>query len=157
MRPAVRPGRVLRTRCRRCRVLWCAWRARAQTGGAGRARAPALDAGYRGSSRRVKTQELELLKNPTPSGRCVTTSDGISLTDAAAIHVELRSDAEVLAPIAHPSPSDLNRVPNWRAGDTIALGARSLRVVDVRDDDPDQPPAVVVEDVSGEERGSRGA
>jgi hypothetical protein len=49
------------------------------------------------------------------------------------------------------------RVPNWRAGDTIALGARSLRVVDVRDDDPDQPPAVVVEDVSGEERGSRGA
>ena len=35
-------------------------------------------------------------------------------------------------------------VPNWRAGDTIALGGRSLRVVDVRDDDADQPPVLVV-------------
>jgi hypothetical protein len=29
--------------------------------------------------------------------------------------------------------------PNWRAGDTIPLGRRTLRVVDVRDDDADQP------------------
>jgi hypothetical protein len=28
-------------------------------------------------------------------------------------------------------------VPNWRAGDTILLGRRTLRVVDVRDDDAD--------------------
>jgi hypothetical protein len=38
-------------------------------------------------------------------------------------------------------------VPNWRPGDTIALGDRSLRVVAVRDDDADQPPALVVEDL----------
>jgi hypothetical protein len=42
-------------------------------------------------------------------------------------------------------------VPNWRAGDTIALGAnrmlrRMLRVVDVRDDDADQAPVLVVEE-----------
>jgi hypothetical protein len=41
-------------------------------------------------------------------------------------------------------------VPNWRSGDTIHLGReRTLRVVAVRDDDADQPPTLVVEDVSG--------
>jgi hypothetical protein len=35
-------------------------------------------------------------------------------------------------------------VPNWRAGDQIPLDSRrSLRVVAVRDDDADQPPALV--------------
>jgi hypothetical protein len=29
-------------------------------------------------------------------------------------------------------------VPNWRAGDTIPLGHRTLRVVGLRDDDADQ-------------------
>jgi hypothetical protein len=38
-------------------------------------------------------------------------------------------------------------VPNWSAGDTIPLGARTLRVVDVRDDDADEPPVLIVEDV----------
>jgi hypothetical protein len=38
-------------------------------------------------------------------------------------------------------------VPNWSAGDTIPLGSRTLRVVGVRDDDADQPPVLVVEDV----------
>jgi hypothetical protein len=38
-------------------------------------------------------------------------------------------------------------VPTWRAGDTIALGSRRmLRVVDVRDDDADQAPVLVVEE-----------
>jgi hypothetical protein len=37
-------------------------------------------------------------------------------------------------------------VPNWRAGDTIPLGRRTLRVVDVRDDDADQPAVPIVED-----------
>jgi hypothetical protein len=37
-------------------------------------------------------------------------------------------------------------VPNWRAGDTILLGKRTLRVVDVRDDDADQAPVLVVEE-----------
>jgi hypothetical protein len=41
-------------------------------------------------------------------------------------------------------------VPNWRPGDTIHLGReRTLRVVAVRDDDADQPPTLVVEDLSG--------
>jgi hypothetical protein len=36
-------------------------------------------------------------------------------------------------------------VPNWRPGDTIALGrSRMLRVVDVRNDDADQAPVLVV-------------
>ena len=35
----------------------------------------------------------------------------------------------------------------WSAGDTIPLGRRTLRVVAVRDDDADQPPALVVEEV----------
>jgi hypothetical protein len=40
-------------------------------------------------------------------------------------------------------------VPNWSAGDTIHLGReRALRVVAVRDDDADQPPTLVVEDLS---------
>jgi hypothetical protein len=41
-------------------------------------------------------------------------------------------------------------VPNWGSGDTIPLGAgKMLRVVDVRDDDADQPPVLVVEDMAG--------
>jgi hypothetical protein len=39
--------------------------------------------------------------------------------------------------------------PNWRTGDTIPLGGRTLRVVDIRDDDADQPPVLVVEDLPG--------
>jgi hypothetical protein len=49
-------------------------------------------------------------------------------------------------------------VPNWRPGDTIALGAnRMLRVVDVRNDDADQPPALVVEDLSPTDTGDQAA
>jgi hypothetical protein len=37
---------------------------------------------------------------------------------------------------AAADPRDLRRaVPNWRAGDTIPLGARTLLVVAIRDDD----------------------
>jgi hypothetical protein len=38
-------------------------------------------------------------------------------------------------------------VPTWSVGDTIPLGGRTLRVVGHRDDDADQPPVLVVEDV----------
>jgi hypothetical protein len=38
-------------------------------------------------------------------------------------------------------------------GDTIHLGKRTLRVVGKRDDDADQPPVLVVEDVASEARG----
>jgi hypothetical protein len=42
-------------------------------------------------------------------------------------------------------PTLIAAVPDRRAGDTIPLGRRSLRVVDVRDDDADQAPVLVVE------------
>jgi hypothetical protein len=39
-------------------------------------------------------------------------------------------------------------VPNWKPGDTIPLGKRTLRVVGKRDEDAEQPPVLVVEDVA---------
>ena len=46
-------------------------------------------------------------------------------------------------------PSFRSVVPRWEPGDTIPVGAsRTLQVVRVRDDDADQPPVLVVEDVS---------
>ena len=48
---------------------------------------------------------------------------------------------------AHP-PTYRSTVLNWRQGDTIPLGAnRTLRVRGVRDDDADQPPVLIVEDM----------
>ena len=46
-------------------------------------------------------------------------------------------------------PTLATAVPNWRSGDEIPLGRRTLRVVRIRDDDTDQPPVLVVEDVAG--------
>jgi hypothetical protein len=40
-------------------------------------------------------------------------------------------------------------VPNMRLGDTIPVGRKTLLVVEVRDDDPEQPPVLVVEDMAG--------
>ena len=40
-------------------------------------------------------------------------------------------------------------VPNWRPGDMISFGHKTLRVVSMRDDDGDQPPVLVVEEVEG--------
>ena len=45
-------------------------------------------------------------------------------------------------------PSFTTVAPLWRAGDTIPLGRRMLRVVDVRQPSPDAPPVLVVEDTS---------
>jgi hypothetical protein len=47
-------------------------------------------------------------------------------------------------------PSLRTAVPNWTVGDTIPLGARTLRVIEVGDTDADQAPLLVVEDVLGE-------
>ena len=45
-------------------------------------------------------------------------------------------------------PTLRSTVLTWRQGDTIPLGAdRTLRVLGVRDDDADQPPVLVVEDM----------
>ena len=55
---------------------------------------------------------------------------------------------------APAEPSTLSSaVPNWRAGDTIHLGKRTLRVIGNRDDDADQAPVLIVEDV--EQSGKR--
>ena len=43
-------------------------------------------------------------------------------------------------------PTLKSAVPNWQAGDTIPLGGRTLLVVGVRDDEADQPPALIVEE-----------
>jgi hypothetical protein len=40
-------------------------------------------------------------------------------------------------------------VPNWSSGDTIPLGTRTLRVVDVRYDEADEASVLVVEDTAG--------
>jgi hypothetical protein len=42
-------------------------------------------------------------------------------------------------------PTLKTAVPNWRPGNAIPLGGRTLRVVDVRDEDADKPPVLVVE------------
>jgi hypothetical protein len=42
-------------------------------------------------------------------------------------------------------PTFRTAVPNWRACDVIPLGGLSLRVVEVRDDDADQAPTLIVE------------
>jgi hypothetical protein len=40
-------------------------------------------------------------------------------------------------------------MPNWHAADTIPLGARTLRVVEVRYDEADDASVLVVEDMAG--------
>jgi hypothetical protein len=51
---------------------------------------------------------------------------------------------------APADPAMLNAaVPNWRVGDTIPLGKRTLVVIGNRDDDGDQPPVLGVEDIAG--------
>jgi hypothetical protein len=54
---------------------------------------------------------------------------------------------------ADGQPADLPRldaaIPNWRPGDTIHFGHKTLRVVGRRDDDADQSPVLVVEDDAG--------
>ena len=50
---------------------------------------------------------------------------------------------------AAAEPSSLSSAaPNWAPGQTIHLGRRTLRVVAVCDDDADQPPVLVVEDLA---------
>jgi class 3 adenylate cyclase len=52
-------------------------------------------------------------------------------------------------PVAHEDDA-LRSTLNWRQGDKIPLTAeRTLRVLGVRDDDADQPLALVVEDLPG--------
>jgi hypothetical protein len=41
-------------------------------------------------------------------------------------------------------PTFTTVAPTWRAGDTIPLGRRALRVIEVRDGEPDEPTVLVV-------------
>ena len=45
-------------------------------------------------------------------------------------------------------PTLTSAVPNWRPGDTIPLGSRTLRVIGVGNEDAEQPPVLVVEDMA---------
>jgi hypothetical protein len=47
-------------------------------------------------------------------------------------------------------------VPNWRPGDTIPLGKRTLQVVELRDDEADAPPVLIVEELATRNSSSEG-
>jgi hypothetical protein len=55
-----------------------------------------------------------------------------------------------LPPLSPADPPKLEprAVPNWKDGDSIHFGHRTLRVVGLRDDDADQPPVLIVEDAA---------
>jgi hypothetical protein len=54
-------------------------------------------------------------------------------------------------------PTYRSTVFSWKQGDTIPLNRdRQLRVLGVRDDDADRPPALVVEDVPRANSGDAG-
>ena len=57
-----------------------------------------------------------------------------------------RLETENGAPAEPPTLS--SAVPDWREGDSIHLGKRTLRVIGKRDDDADQPPVLVVQEAS---------
>jgi hypothetical protein len=51
---------------------------------------------------------------------------------------------------APAEPSTLTTaVPDWPTGSQIYFGRRTLRVIGRRDDDGDQPPVLIVEDMAG--------
>ena len=50
------------------------------------------------------------------------------------------------APADPPSLTTITAL--WRVGDMIPLGHTTLRVVAIRQTDPDKPPVLVVEDMS---------
>jgi hypothetical protein len=63
---------------------------------------------------------------------------------AMALTFELRRTDGTLA----DPPSLTTGAPSWRAGDTIPLGRRMLRVVEVREGNDEQRTVLVVQDVS---------
>ena len=63
-----------------------------------------------------------------------------------------RLETEDGAPAEPPTLS--SAVPNWRVGDMIHLGKRTLRVIGKRDEDADQAPVLVVEDMASQARGA---
>jgi hypothetical protein len=77
------------------------------------------------------------IRSPLPSGSRTEESDGVSV------------QAETAEGVPAEPPTLTTVVPNWRAGDSIPLGGRTLRVVGIRDNDADEPPVLVVDDLAG--------
>jgi hypothetical protein len=57
---------------------------------------------------------------------------------------------------AHPPTFRSAPGVSWKPGDTIPMGRKTLRVIAIRDDDADQPPALVVEDLPGSDTSAAG-
>jgi hypothetical protein len=55
---------------------------------------------------------------------------------------------ETIDGVAADPPTLEAAVPNWKAGDSIYFGYKTLRVVGTRDDDADQPPVLILEDMA---------
>ena len=53
---------------------------------------------------------------------------------------------ETVDGVAADPPTLEAAVPDWKAGDSIYFGHKTLRVVGTRDDDADQPPVLIVEE-----------
>jgi hypothetical protein len=52
-------------------------------------------------------------------------------------------ETEDVTPAEPPAMS--SAVPNWRSGDSIYFGHKTVRAVGIRDDDAAQPPVIVEE------------
>jgi hypothetical protein len=63
-------------------------------------------------------------------------------TDSLTFRLELEDGTPADPPTFRSAPG-----VSWKAGDTIAIGRRTLRVLGVHEDDADQPPPLVVEGV----------
>jgi hypothetical protein len=111
----------------------------------------------------VNTSATEIAWNVFVDATCVDVStDWVPLFDVEVVahgeivesHRRVRGFTELDELAAsrgwkrHDDAFEVKAVPNWRAGDTISLGRRTLWVVAVRDEDADQPPVLVVQDAA---------
>ena len=80
----------------------------------------------------------------SPAVRSQPETEGRPMAYGLTFRLELEDGTPADPPTFRSAPG-----VSWKAGDTIAIGRRTLRVLGVRDDDADQPPALVVEDMSG--------
>jgi hypothetical protein len=55
---------------------------------------------------------------------------------------------ETVDGMAADPPTLASAVPDWRVGHSIHLGDRTLLMIGKRDDDADQPPVLIVEDMA---------
>jgi hypothetical protein len=94
---------------------------------------------------RRRPARLPLLPQSDPCRALLYTSGAPALSRMAGFTYRLELEDGTPA----DPPTFETATPTWGIGDTIPLGRRLLRVVRVRDDDADQPPVLIVEDVAG--------